>query len=461
MSNADSALPKQRLLVVDDEQSLREYLTILLERQGYDVFAAADGSAAWQLLQQQPIDLLLADVKMPGMGGLELLQQVRQALPQTAVIMLTAYGSPEDAVAAMKQGAADYLTKPVDNDHLRQTVRRVLEQQALLSPAEALPQCRMFGHLVGHSAAMQQVFHLISKVAPTRVNVLISGESGTGKELAAKAIHYGSPRREQSFVAVNCGAIPPQLLESELFGHEKGAFTGAHQAKVGLFEQAHAGTLFLDEVAELPLALQVKLLRVLQERILRRVGGVNDIQVDLRLICATNRHLPEEVTAGRFREDLFYRLNVVQLELPSLRQRPEDIPPLVRHFLRKWRPDQPPEVSPKVMQRLQAYAWPGNVRELENVLERALVLGGEHQLDETVLPDSLRQQSDSEGKQLPAEGLDLDAYLAGQESSLLQQALKRCQGNRTQAAKLLGISFRSLRYRLKKLGVEESGDAEP
>jgi two-component system response regulator PilR (NtrC family) len=455
--------PRGRILVVDDEASLREVLTIMLQREGYDVETAADGAAAQALLQESDFDLIISDIKMPKVSGLKLLGFVREHAPETMMIMITAFSTSEEAVEAMKLGAFDYITKPFRNDEIRLIVRNALERRALRQENQTLRQELVqrysFANMVGKSAPMQQVYELIGKVAPSRANILVTGESGTGKELVAKAIHFNSPRREHAFVPVNCGAIPETLLESELFGHEKGAFTGASGQKAGLFEVANNGTIFLDEIGELPASMQVKLLRVLQEREFRRVGGTKDVAVDVRLIAATNKDLAVETKEGRFREDLYYRLNVIHIPLPPLRERPEDIPLLISHFYQSHA-GHDVKVNEAALRLLLDYPWPGNIRELHNVLERCLVLGSAECIGVDCLPTQVRgATAGTPAHELPENGLDLDAYLGAIERELLLKALERSNNVRTRAAELLKMSFRSIRYRLAKFGldVDEGG----
>ena len=461
---ADKA-PRGRILVVDDEASLREVLTIMLQREGYDVETAADGASAQTLLREADFDLIISDIKMPGVSGIELLRFVREHAPETMMIMITAFSTSEDAVEAMKLGAFDYITKPFRNDEIRLIVRNALERRALRQENQTLrqelSQRYSFANMVGKSAPMQQVYELISKVAPSRANVLVTGESGTGKELVAKAIHFNSSRREYPFVPVNCGAIPETLLESELFGHEKGAFTGASGQKAGLFEVANNGTIFLDEIGELPQSMQVKLLRVLQEREFRRVGGTKDISIDVRLIAATNKDLAIETKEGRFREDLYYRLNVIHIPLPPLRERPEDIPLLINHFYQSHA-GHDVKVSEAALRLLLDYPWPGNIRELHNVLERCLILGSAECIGVDSLPSQVRDAATgTPAHDLPEDGLDLDAYLGAIERELLLKALERSNNVRTRAAELLKMSFRSIRYRLQKFGLDTDSDVDP
>lgn len=450
-----------RILIVDDEASLREVLTIMLQREGYDVESAADGADAQALLQNSDFDLIISDIKMPKVSGLKLLGFVREHAPETMMIMITAFSTSEEAVEAMKLGAFDYITKPFRNDEIRLIVRNALERRSLRQENQTLrqelSQRYSFANMVGKSAPMQRVYELISKVAPSRANVLVTGESGTGKELVAKAIHFNSPRRDHPFVPVNCGAIPETLLESELFGHEKGAFTGASGQKAGLFEVANNGTIFLDEIGELPASMQVKLLRVLQEREFRRVGGTRDLTVDVRLIAATNKDLAGETKEGRFREDLYYRLNVIHIPLPPLRERMEDIPLLISHFYQSHA-GHDIKVSEAALRLLLDYPWPGNIRELHNVLERCLILGSSECIGVDCLPPHLRGAPvGTPAHDLPEEGLDLDAYLGAIERELLLKALERSNNVRSRAAELLKMSFRSIRYRLAKFGLDVDG----
>lgn len=456
---------KGRILVVDDEASMRELLAIMLKREGYTVEEAVDGSRALGLLQTSIFDLVISDIQMPRMTGIELLRKVREQKIDVVVMMITAFSTTDEAVEAMKLGAYDYITKPFKNDEIRLVVRNALEGRKLrlenLSLKKALGQRFSFDMLVGKSTAMQRLISLIERVAQSLASVLLTGESGTGKELVARAIHYNSLRKEAPFVAINCGAIPENLIESELFGHEKGAFTGADQRKEGLFEAANGGTLFLDEIGELPQMMQVKLLRVLQEREFRRVGGTKNLPLDIRLISATNKVFEDEVREGRFREDLFYRLNVVRVELPPLRERREDIPLLVNHFYQKLTGEKKLPISSEALQRLIDYDWPGNIRELENLVERCLVLGWQKELTVDCLPPQCVGLSRQVGgdMQIPDDGMDLEHYLGEIERRLLLSALERCQGVRKRAAKLLGISFRSIRYRLAKYDIGEEDDA--
>ena len=453
-----------RILVVDDEISMREFLGILMEREGYRVDLADSAESAVSLLQSANYDLVISDVKMPGMDGLALLAHVKNLSPDTAVIMVTAFSTAEHAVEAMKLGAYDYIAKPFNVEEIRIIVRNALDRRTLakenLRLREEVRERYDFSGLIGKSKKMRDVYTLIEKVAGSLANVLIFGESGTGKELAAKAIHYNSTRKDKTFVAVNCGAIPETLMESELFGHQKGAFTGAVSDRPGLFEQAEGGTLFLDEIGEVPLQLQAKLLRVIQEREFRRVGGAESFKTDVRLVAASNRELEDQVREGTFREDLFYRLNVVQVRMPSLRERQEDIPLLVEHFLKKFTGSASGAemIAPAALKLLMAYPFPGNVRELENLVERSVVLG-DRVIDKECLPPQVvnfQNPAPACGDfVIPDEGMNLEAYLDGIEKRLLLQALERSGGVKKRAAELLGLSFRSIRYRLAKFGMDE------
>jgi two-component system response regulator PilR (NtrC family) len=458
-----------RILVVDDETSMQDFLGILLQRAGHEVVACGTATQAALALESDEYDLVISDIRMPGMSGLELLDHVRDLCPETPVVLITAHGSAESAVEAMKHGAYDYLTKPFSVDEIRLVVEKALEKRSLASENRRLRQQpgspAPLPIALGASPQMQQVLELVRQVAPTRTNVLVTGESGTGKELIARALHALSDRRDKPFVTVNCGAIPENLLESELFGHVRGSFTGATANKAGLFEVADAGTLFLDEIGEMALPLQVKVLRAIQQRTFKRVGGTSDVRVDVRIVAATNRNLLEEVRAGRFREDLFYRLNVIEIALPPLRERREDVPQLVQFFVERYAAQLGRKidgVDPEVLAVLERHPFPGNVRELENVIERAVTLcrGARITLEclppaclEVPVPDA---PGGGEGK-----GMDLERLLADYERSLIADALRRASGVKKHAARLLGVSFRSLRYRLERLGMErESGDRE-
>jgi two-component system response regulator PilR (NtrC family) len=455
------------ILVVDDETSMREFLEILLGKQRHRVSTAAGLAGAVARVAEGGVDLVITDLRLGSDSGMDVLRKVKELSPATEVVVVTAFATTENAVQAMKLGAYDYVLKPFKVDELRLVVEKALEHRALVQENRVLrhrvgkPRL-VVPEVIGQSAAISEVRALVEKVAPTRTTVLVCGESGVGKEVVARAIHEHSERRDQPFVAINCGAIPEGLIESELFGHEKGAFTGAAEAKAGLFEVAGEGTLFLDEVAELPLHLQVRLLRALQERRIRRVGGTADLPFAARIVAATNRELGEEVAAGRFREDLFYRLNVIQIRVPPLRARREDIPLFVGHFLARFavevaKPDV--RLSAEAAQHLAAYEYPGNVRELANVVERAVTLADGPEILVSDLPPALRVAAGAASApaaaapDLPQSGMDLQAHLDAIERRLLEQALERAGGVKTEAARLLSLTFRSLRYRLAKFGI--------
>ena len=455
-----------RILVVDDETSMQEFLQILLQRDGHQVSVCGSASEALVALESDDWDLLISDIRMPGMSGLELLDQIRRLELETTVILITAHGTTESAVEAMKHGAYDYLTKPCSVDEIRLVVEKALEKRDLSHENQRLRQQlkveSAFPTIVGKSARMQEIFALVRQVAPTRANILVTGESGTGKELIARAIHNLSDRRDAPFGAVNCGAIPEKRLASELFGHVKGSFTGASANKPGLFEVANGGTLFLDEIGEMELGLQVKVLRAIQHRTFQRVGGTSEIHVDVRILCSTNRRLDLEVREGRFREDLFYRLNVIEIQLPPLRERPEDLPQLVQHFAEKYSSElgkDVRELDPAVLPVLEAYAFPGNVRELENVVERAVTLARTNRITLDCLPGTVRRPAEpAQLARIPAAGVNLDGLLAAYETSLIQEALQRTGGVKKRAAQLLGVTFRSLRYRLEKLRLDDGSE---
>jgi len=455
---------KARILVVDDERSMQEFLEIFFRSEGYEVVTAGDVQNARLHLEGDDFDVVITDIKMPDGSGLDLLRAVHEVSPETVVIMITAFASTETAIAAMKQGAYDYITKPFKVDEIRIVVEKALEKKLLSSENRRL-RSELRSHardrsIVGNSPVMQRVYELIAQVANSKANVVITGESGTGKEMVARAIHDGGERSNRPFVVVNCAAIPENLLESELFGHVKGAFTGAVQNKTGLFEAASGGTLFLDEVGELPLPLQVKLLRAIQEKSFRRVGGTRDQSADVRIVAATNRQLEEDVKTGRFREDLYYRLNVIEIPLPPLRERPDDIALLIHHFIEKYARELGKEVtgcSEEAMQKLLRYRFPGNVRELENVIERAVALSREATIRlESLPPALLNPPLPAKTTRVPPEGVNLDSLMEEYERSLLLEALIPARGVKKRAAQLLGISFRSFRYRLEKLGIDDA-----
>ena len=467
---ADTARPGDpakapRVLIVDDEPSMREMLRIVFRRDGYDVVVAENGRDAIAHLEAQPFDLLLSDIRMPDLSGVEVLRAAKALDRDLVVFMMTAFASTDTAVEAMRLGAVDYFTKPFSMDELRLKVRQHLEARRLkeenLLLKRALGSRHEFSSILGRSDPMQQVFATIQTVATTNSTVLISGESGTGKELVARAIHFNSLRRDRPFVAVNCGAIPDTLLESELFGHVRGAFTGAHANKKGLVEAAEGGTIFLDEIGEMAASMQVKLLRVLQERRFRRLGGTDETPADVRVIAATNQPLSKIVRDGRFREDLYYRLNVFAIEVPPLRDRVEDIPLLAEHFLQQFASQMGKNVrtiSAEGMQLLQAHTWRGNVRELQNALERAVALAQSEAILPENLPDDVRRGApgptgpglrDEEFPDL-GEGFDLEARGEEFYRHYIALALERAGGVQVKAAELLGMSFRSFRYYVKK-----------
>lgn len=451
---------KSRLLVVDDEQSLLEFLHLLFEEEGYDVTRADSVGSAREKIVNQTFDLVLSDILMPDGNGLDLLKEIKERQPHTAVIMMTAYTSTKSAIEAMKLGAFNYISKPFDVDELKVVVSGALEKTGLEAEnvylRRELEQRYQFSNIVGRSQAMKDVFSLIERVAKTHSTVLVRGESGTGKELIARAIHFGGARSKNRFLSINCGALPENLLESELFGHEKGSFTGAINEKKGLFQEANGGTLFLDEIGEMTTAMQVKLLRALQEKKVRRVGGTEEEPVDVRIIAATNRDLAELIETEKFREDLYYRINVIPINIPPLRQRRGDIPLLVDHFVRKYSSEMgldPRPLTPEAIHLLEVYDWPGNVRELENTIERALALATSENLTIQDLPAHFlaNRGAAQDAVTLPEGGLDLEAHLDDIRSQLMGQALERTNGVQTQAAELLAMSFRSFRYYAKKL----------
>ena len=451
-----------RILVVDDERSMRELLAIVLRREGYEVLLAENGRAAIAALEREPVDLLISDIKMPDMSGVDVLRAAKKIDQDILGIMITAFASTETAVEAMRLGACDYLSKPFDVDLLKMKVREKIENRQLRQEnvllKRSLGLSHQFSNIIGRSETMLGVFKMIETVARTNSTILLTGESGTGKGLVAQAIHFHSLRREKPMVSLNCGALPETLLESELFGHMRGSFTGADQNKKGLLEVAERGTVFLDEIGEMSAVMQVKLLRVLQERRFRRVGGLEELTADIRVIAATNQDLAKAVADGRFREDLYYRINVIPIALPPLRERREDIPLLADHFLAKYSEQMNKAIagiSHEAMEMLLAHDWPGNIRELENVLERAVAL----ESTPAVLPDSLPPNIRGEvmrvagvppSEVLPASGFDLEAHVKEIEMGYIAEALKRAGGVQVKAAELLGMSFRSFRYYVKK-----------
>ena len=445
------------ILIVEDNETMRLGMLESLSREGYNVKDFSSAPPAFEFAQQTPVDLIVTDLRMEAMDGLELLKKIKQSQAQIEVILVSAYGSVEDAVQAMRDGAADFLTKPFSPDELRIRVDKVLEKQAQARKInQLLEQNRFFAAelsaefsaMIGHSPAIRAVLQLIDRVAGEESSVLISGESGTGKELAARAIHKHSKRSENPFIRINCAALNDNLLESELFGHEKGAFTGAVRQKKGRFELADGGTLFLDEIGDISPAMQVKLLRALQEKEFERVGGEETIKVDVRIIAATNKVLSELIQQQKFREDLYYRLNVIPIQLPALRERKDDIPLLVRHFLDKLGSTKTMDAAG--MELLQNYPWPGNIRELENLIERLHVIS-----PNDAIPTALvaRYLSSTNGASASYENLPLEQALFAFEKNLIQDALKRANGVKNRAAKLLGIGTSALYYKLEKFGL--------
>ncbi|MEO5859276.1 MAG: sigma-54 dependent transcriptional regulator [Pyrinomonadaceae bacterium] len=444
-------MAKQKVLVVEDEELMRTILRILLEGEGYEVFTADSAEAAIRIFPEHDIAVTLTDIKMAGMDGLALLDQIKSIDEHAIVIIMTAFSSVDSAIAALRKGAYDYVTKPFVNEDLLQRVRNAVRNRTLFAENRALRRelnrQYNFPEIVGTSDKMQRVFELVSKVADTNSNILILGESGTGKELIARSLHFNSSRSAKPFLAVNCGALPESLLESELFGHTKGAFTGAVADKKGLFRSAEGGTIFLDEIGEMPLPLQVRLLRALQEHEVTPVGSSLPQKFDARIIAATNRDLAKEVEAGNFREDLFYRLNVIEISLPPLRDRPDDIPPLIRHFIAKTAASQSSVVKPvsrDTMDTLQSYSWPGNVREMENAVERAFILSGDH-IGLSDLPQKVQKATGS-----TASTADANASLESVERSHILHTLNTVGGDKVEAARELGIDLSTLYRKLKK-----------
>jgi two-component system response regulator PilR (NtrC family) len=460
----------ETILVVDDEQSLRDVLSIMLKRAGYAVTSAVDGEEAIELLNKEIFDLVITDLRMPKIDGMEVLKAVKSASPETVVLIITAFASADSAVEAMKQGAYDYLTKPFQVDEVQLIIRNALEKRRLTTENMLLKRemasQSSFAQLVGQSEAMQKVFEVVRKVADSKSNVLICGESGTGKELVARAIHYNSARSVMPFVAVNCSAVPETLLESELFGHMKGSFTGAIANKAGLFEVADGGTIFLDEIGDTTPTIQVKLLRVIQEREFRRVGGNQDVKVDVRIVAATNKDLEKAVADGSFREDLYYRLDVIPIRLPPLRMRTGDIPLLVNHFLERFSKESgkpKPVISQEAMHVLLSHEWRGNVRELENLIERVVAFATAELVTDAEVHGWLhRPATQSQHPVMPLdltdEGLDLEGLINGIEKDLLLKALERSKWVKKKAARMLRLNTRSFRYRLEKYAIKGGRD---
>jgi two-component system NtrC family response regulator len=446
------------ILIVDDEKNYLLVLEALLSAEGYETMTAQSGNEALRLIDESDLDLILTDMKMPGLSGMDLLVESKKRKPEVPVIMMTAYGTIEMAVEAMKKRAYDYITKPFQNEELKLTVKKALENYRLVREnrrlTEALSERHRYRNIIGKSRGMLQIYDLIDKVAQSKASVLITGPSGTGKELIAKAIHYEGPRRDRPFISVNCGALTETLLESELFGHEKGAFTGAVALKKGRFELADGGTLFLDEIGEMPPPLQVKLLRVLQEMEFERVGGTKTLQVDVRVLSASNRNLKEDVAEGLFREDLYYRLNVIHIDVPPLRERLDDIRLLANHFIEKYRNDEGKEkieLSPEAWKALYAYPWPGNVRELENVIERAVVLNSGGVIEVKDLPaDFTRRAEELDIEKFIPPDAQLQNVLEEIEEKMVRRAIRLSDNVQSRAADRLGITKSLIQHKMKK-----------
>ena len=446
------------ILVVDDEVNIRNALVTMLEKKGYQLYGAGTGEEALQHLEEVRMDLVITDLRMPGIGGMEFMYRLKEQWPDTEVVVMTAFGSIDTAVAAMRLGAYDYLTKPIDRERFPVVVEKALERHALAFEnkqlRDRLATRARFDQLVGESEPMQRVYGLVEMVADSDVTVLLTGESGTGKELVARAIHHKSPKADGPFITLNCGALPDNLFESELFGYEKGAFTGALTTKAGRFELAHGGTLLLDEIGELSLKSQVDFLRVLETKEFRRLGGTKVVNVDTRIIAATNRNLAEAVKQGDFREDLFYRLNVVPIKLPPLRERGDDIPLLVETFLPEFCAQHrraPKEVSREAMRLLRLYAWPGNIRQLRNLLERLVVTVREDMLQPLHLPEEIQASKEDIRTMVVTLGSPLEEI----EKEVIRRTLSEVTNHREKVAKLLGISLRSLQYKIKEYGIRE------
>jgi two-component system response regulator PilR (NtrC family) len=456
-----------RVMIVDDEEVLRDVLEVVLRREGFDVVLAASGEEALNLLDGEEVDLVILDVMLPGISGIDTLRAVRISNPTLPVVVITAFSSIDGAIEAMKFGAFHYIPKPFKNEEVVLTVNKALEQRTLTRENERLKaelsEKYSYANIIGKSEPMRKVFELVRLAAPSRSNILITGESGTGKELVAKAIHHASPRAKNAFVTVNSGSLPPELLESSLFGHLKGAFTGAIATKRGLFEVADGGSIFLDEIGNINLETQAKLLRVIQEKEFMRLGSVDTIRVDCRIIAATNADLTKLMADSRFREDLFYRLNVITIPLPPLRRKREDIPLLVAHFMQKYSDENKrkvKEVTPDAMRLLMDHAWPGNVRELENTIERAVVLCTGDRITPELLPDSLRYpvNTDQPSMIVPTEGLSLKDAVSRYERAMILQSLEMANGVQKRAAELLQVKPSTLNEMMKRLGIHSKSN---
>ena len=448
------------ILILDDEAAQRDILTGYLKKKGYKIFSASSGREGIEIIKNNPVDIILSDFKMPDLNGIEVLEQVKKINPEISFVIVTAYGTVENAVKAMRLGAFDYISKPVDLDELDIMIERIIEHKNLKSENQLLKtqlqEKYKISSIVSQSPKMEEVINVAARVADSKATVLITGENGTGKEVLAKAIHFKSSRKEKPFVAVNVPALTETLLESELFGHEKGAFTGADKMRKGRFEIAHNGTLFLDEVGDIPQSIQVKLLRVLQEHQFERVGGTEKIEVDVRIIAATNRNLEQKIKDGTFREDLYYRLNVVSIKIPPLRERKEDILPMIENFIDKYSKENDKEkleVSKEAIGVLMKYNYPGNVRELENIIERAVVLTREKIITLNDLPINIKGFKEEKSIAMSGEGT-LTEQVEALEKQLIYDALQESSGNQTKAGKLLGLTERNLRYKLKKYNIK-------
>ncbi len=452
----------ERILVIDDEKSLCDLLAVVFKKEGYEVKTTPSPNQGLELVKNESFDLLISDIKLPELSGMEVLRKVRKMQPELPVIMITAYGTIKEAVEALKIGALDYIIKPFDVDELKILVAKGLERRRLeeenIRLRRELADRYSFENMIGKSKKMEEVYGLIEKIAPTDTTVLIRGESGTGKEMAARAVHLLSHRRERPFVSINCGALPENLLESELFGHVRGSFTGAVSDKKGMFEVAHKGTLFLDEVGEMSPMTQVKLLRALQDKKIRRVGGTSEISIDVRIIAATNQDLKKNIAKGTFRDDLYYRLNVISFEMPPLREKKEDIPVLVNHFLKKHCDKMGRKLkrlAPEVFQVFENYHWPGNIRELENVIERVVAIEERETITQGCLPEELLSPSRREVDLNLYPGFNLTETIDSITQEYLYEALERSRGNLKEAASLLGVNYRQIRYLVDKHGLKQ------